>query len=221
MFKKVLIAEDHQSTKFSVEQTLKNLGISESQYVYYCDDALSRLKRSNKENDSFELLITDLSFVDDGREQTITNGSQLIKEVKSLQPHIKVLVFSAESNPAVIRNLFEQFNIDGYVCKGRHDAIDLNNAILTIADDKKYIPLEFRKAVRDNNTYDFDDFDTIIISQLALGVKLKDIPTYLEKRGAKASSLSSVEKRLNLIKESFSFTTNAQLIAYCKDRKII
>lgn len=221
MFKKVLIAEDHQSIKFSIEQTLINLGISESQYVYYCDDALSRLKRNNQENNPFDLLITDLSFVDDGREQEITTGSQLIKEAKSLQPNLKVLVFSAESNPAVIRDLFERFNVNGYVCKGRHDAIDLNNAISIIAEDNRYIPLEFRKAVRDKNTYDFDDFDTMIISQLALGVKLKDIPTYLEKRGAKASSLSSVEKRLNLIKESFSFTTNAQLIAYCKDRKII
>lgn len=221
MFKKVLIAEDHQSTKMSVEQTLKNFGISEFQYVYYCDDALSRLKCSNRENNPFELLITDLSFDDDGQEQTITTGSQLIKEAKNLQPHLKVLVFSAESNPAVIRDLFERFTIDGYVCKGRHDAVDLNNAISTIADNKKYIPLEFRKAVRDKNTYDFDDFDTMIISQLALGIKLKDIPAYLEERGAKATSLSSVEKRLNLIKEAFDFTTNTQLIAYCKDRRII
>ena len=66
MFNKVLIAEDHQSTKLSVEQTLASLGISESQYVYYCDDAMSRLKRSVQENKPFELLITDLSFEDDG-----------------------------------------------------------------------------------------------------------------------------------------------------------
>jgi len=221
MFNKVLIAEDHQSIKLTVEQTLKNLGISEFQYVYYCDDAVSRLKRSNQENKPFELLITDLSFTDDGQQQAITDGSQLIKEARSLQPDLKVLVFSAESNPDAIRELFDRFSIDGYVCKGRHDAIELNSAILMIADHKKYVPMEFRNAIRKKNSYDFDEFDTMIISQLALGTKLKDIPAYLEQRGAKASSLSSVEKRLNLIKEACDFTTNTQLIAYCKDRKII
>jgi len=221
MFKKVLIAEDHQSTKLSVEQTLTNLGISESQYVYYCDDAMSRLKRSHQENKPIELLITDLSFDDDGQKQRINTGRELIQEAKDLQPALKVLVFSAESNPAVIKDLFEQLSIDGFVCKGRNDAIDLNNAIKMIADNKKFVPLQFRPSVRQQNSYDFDDFDTIIISQLALGTKLKAIPLFLEKQGTKATSLSSVEKRLNLIKEAFSFSTNAQLIAYCKDRKII
>ncbi len=34
-------------------------------------------------------------------------------------------------------------------------------------------------------------------------------------------SLSTIEKRLNQIKESLGFIKNEQLIAYCKDRKII
>ena len=221
MFNKVLIAEDHQSTKLSVEQTLTNLGVSECQYVYYCDDAMSRLKRSIQENKPFDLLITDLSFGEDGQQQAITNGRELIQQAKTLQPLLKILVFSAESNPAVIRNLFEQLSIDGYVCKGRNDANDLTAAISMIASHKKYVPMQFRKAVQEKNSYDFDDFDTMIISQLAMGTKLKAIPAYLEKQGSKASSLSSVEKRLNLIKESFAFSTNTQLIAYCKDRKII
>ena len=221
MFGKVLISEDHESSNYSVQIVLEQLKISNVDHVYYCDDAMSRLKRSSQENKPFELLITDLSFCEDGQQQAITNGRELIQQAKTLQPLLRILVFSAESNPAVIRNLFEQLSIDGYVCKGRNDANDLTTAISMIASHKKYVPMQFRTAVQEKNSYDFDDFDTMIISQLAMGTKLKAIPAYLEKQGSKASSLSSVEKRLNLIKEAFAFQTNTQLIAYCKDKKII
>lgn len=221
MFNNVLIAEDHQSTKLSLEQTLRSLGISDQKYAYYCDDAILLLKHSIKENSPFDLLITDLSFDEDHRKQEINDGMGLIEAARKLHPRLKIIVFSAESNPAVVRDLFQNSNIDGYVRKGRHDAMDLNDALLKIADGKKYIPSEFIQAVRDKNAYDFTDYDTMILSQLAKGTLQKDLPAYLQQRGSKASSLSSVEKRLNMIKEAFSFTTNEQLIAYCKDRRII
>ena len=221
MFNNVLIAEDHQSTKLSLEQTLRNLGISDQKYAYYCDDAILLLKHSIKENSPFDLLITDLSFDEDHRQQEIIDGMGLIEVARKLHPKLKIIVFSVESNPAVVRDLFQNSDINGYVRKGRHDAMDLNDAILKIADGKKYVPSEFIQAVRDKNAYDFTDYDTMILSQLAKGTLQKDLPVYLQQQGSKASSLSSVEKRLNMIKEAFSFTTNEQLIAYCKDRRII
>ncbi|WP_394331143.1 response regulator [Arcticibacter svalbardensis] len=190
-------------------------------YVYYCDDALLRLKVGIQEHKPFELLIADLSFEEDTREQKINTGAALIEAAKRLQPDLRVLVFSAESNPAVIRGLFEKLGINGYVRKGRTDAVDLRKAIETIYKNKKYIPYEFQQAIRTKNAHDFTLYDTMIVSQLAQGTLQKDIPTYLEQQGARASSLSSVEKRLNQIKEALGFTKNEQLVAYCKDYKII
>lgn len=221
MFSNVLIAEDHQTLKISLEQTLRELGVLNQKYAYYCDDALLILKKHVQDNNPFELLITDLSFVEDHREQKINTGAGLIAEAKKVYPALKVLVFSVETNPAVIRNLFQNLNIDGYVLKGREDATDLSHAITRIADHKRFIPPVFAQEIRTRNAYDFDDFDLMIISQLAEGTLQKNIPAYLQQQGAKASSLSSVEKRLCLIRESFSFATNEQLIAYCKDRRII
>jgi two-component system capsular synthesis response regulator RcsB len=221
MFENVLIAEDHQRLNQSVQQTTKELGIPDPQYAYHCDDALLRLQHGIREGKPFELLITDLSFDKDGREQKINDGASLIAAAKSLQPDLKVLVFSAESNPAVVDGLFKRFAINGYVRKGRTDAADLKDAIEMIAKNKRYIPIEFQQVVRNKNTYDFSEYDIMILSQLVQGTMQKNIPAYLQQQGMRASSQSSVEKRLNQIRGALGFTKNEQLIAYCKDYNVI
>jgi DNA-binding NarL/FixJ family response regulator len=204
-----------------VQQTLKELDINNVQYAYYCDDALLRLKHGLQDKAPFDLLITDLSFVDDGREQKMNDGADLIKAAKDQQPDLKVLVFSAEPSAVVVSQLFQQLAIDGYVHKGRTDTVDLKTALGAIYKGKKYIPGAFQQAIRHKNTYKFSNYDTAIITQLAQGTYQKKIPDYLKQQGMKPSSLSSIEKRLNQIKESLGFTKNEQLIVYCKDRKII
>ena len=79
MFKKVLIAEDHESSNFSVQNIVKQMEITVADYFYYCDDAYSHLKKSVEKHLPYELLITDLSFEDDGRKQLIKDGKELIK----------------------------------------------------------------------------------------------------------------------------------------------
>jgi hypothetical protein len=49
MFKKILIAEDHESSSISVQKTLEDLNISNADYVYYCDDALAKIQKSIRE----------------------------------------------------------------------------------------------------------------------------------------------------------------------------
>jgi len=221
MFKNVLIVEDHQSVKISVENTLGLLGVNHFDYAYYCDDALLRLKNGLKEQLPYELLITDLSFADDGREQVLGSGAELVHSARALQPDLKVLVFSGEINPVVITGLFQKQHINGYVRKGRHDAQDLKDAIEQIFKGKKYIPVELQQAVRTKSGHEFTRYDEIIIAQLAQGTHQIDMPAYLKSQGLQPSSLSSVEKRLKQIREAMKFTSNEQLVAYCKDYHII
>lgn len=61
MFTKILIAEDHESSNFSVQKILEELQVPDVDHVYYCDDAFSHLKKS-LDSKPYELLITDLSF---------------------------------------------------------------------------------------------------------------------------------------------------------------
>ncbi|MDB5020109.1 MAG: DNA-binding response regulator, NarL/FixJ family, contains and domain [Pedobacter sp.] len=221
MFKRVLIAEDHESVSISVQRTLADLQIAQSEYTYYCDDALMHIRKSLSEDQPFDLLITDLSFEEDHRPQTIAGGRELITAVKQVHPSIKVLVFSAENKAAIIDSLFKEFGINGFVRKARHDSKELKLAIEAIAQDKTYLSSDLKKTVKQKNAYEFSDYDITIISLLAQGMLQKEIPNYLQQNNIKPSGLSSVEKRLNLMKEILEFSKNEQLVAYCKDFGII
>ena len=221
MIKKILIAEDHESANISLQKTLEELGIRDIDYVYYCDDAFLRIQKAKQHNLSYDLLITDLYFEEDNRVQELAGGIDLIMAARAIQPDLKILVFSAESKPAVIESLFNQHEIDGFVRKARNDAKDLKTAINQIAVNQRYFPRQLVQLVKQKNAYEFTDFDIMIVSLLAKGMLQKDIPAYLQLHNIRPSGLSSVEKRLNQIKDVLEFTKNEQLVAYCKDMGII
>lgn len=221
MFKRVLIAEDHETTSISVRKTLEELGITKTDYTYYCDDALMHIKKNVLSEQPYDLLITDLSFEEDHRKQKLLGGTELIAAVRALQPSLKVLVFSAENKVAVIDSLFKELAINAYVRKARHDAKELKLAIEAIAINKTYISEHLKQVVKQKNVHEFSSYDITIISLLSQGTLQKEIPAYLQKNNIKPSGLSSVEKRLNLMKEVLNFSKNEQLVAYCKDFGII
>lgn len=221
MFEKVLIAEDHESISISVQKSLTDLGIvyDTRDYVYYCDDALSRIRKALAEGHPYELLITDLSF-DEDVPQEISTGVELIKAVRAVQPDLKILVFSIENRWSVANDLMKDLGIDAFVPKARHDAKDMKAAIHALAADKKYLSPQLKQS-RVEQPFEFSFFDKTIIGLLASGTAQKDIPFYLQKNEIKPSGLSSVEKRLNAIKTALNLSNNEQLIALCKDRKLI
>ena len=218
---KVLIAEDHESAKLSVQKTLEELSIADLHYVYYCDDALLKIQKGVQENDRYDLLITDLYFEADSRQQKLPDGMALIRASRIVQPDLRILVFSAEGKAAVIEQLFENLGIDGYVRKARYDARELKLAIDLIEKGQRYSPRSLRQLVGQKNAHDFTAYDVTILSLMARGLRQKEIPDYLRVHRIEPAGLSSIEKRLKHIREVLEFTNNEQLIAYCKDIGIV
>lgn len=221
MFEKVLIAEDHESSNISVRKALEEFGVKNSDYVYYCDDALARVSAAEKKNEQYDLLITDLSFDEDHTPQKITNGTDLIKAIRLIQPRVKVLVFSAEGKPVLIETLFKTLCIDAYVRKARRDVTELKLALEALVKNRKYLSSGLRESMKHTNSYEFKEYDITLIKLLSSGMLQKDIPTYLQQHQIKPSGLSSIEKRLNGMKEALNFTKNEQLVAFCKDMGVI
>jgi len=220
MFKNVLIAEDHQSANISVRKILGDLNIP-ADYAYHCDTALTKIRIRLRQDEPFDLLITDLFFDDDGQPQELSGGAALISAARQLQPGLKVLVFSSENKATVIEDLFGTLQIDGFVGKGRNDAEELRSAIDKIAKGQRHLPLRFRSAIKQKNAYEFSDLDIAIITQLAEGMLQKNIPAYLEQNNIGPFRLSSIEKRLKRIRDVLAFSKNEQLVAFCKDMGII
>lgn len=222
MFQKVLIVEDHQTMNYSMQRTLEDLGIPNDirNSVYYCDDAFGRIQKAIKENLPYELLVTDLSFVDDLPVQAIKDGKALIKAAKAIQPSLKVLVFSSENRLAEAQTLFNELAIDAFVPKGRGDTQDLKLAIQAVFENKKYISVHLKKAINEK-VYFFEPIDKAILNLLVKGIQQKEMQPHLVAMNITPNGLSSIEKRLKMIREALEMTSNQQLIAYCKDQKII
>ncbi|GGH66899.1 DNA-binding NarL/FixJ family response regulator [Filimonas zeae] len=221
MIKKVLIAEDHESTNISVQKTMEELSIADPHYVYYCDDAFAKVQMAIQKGQPYDLLITDLSFEEDANVQKITGGLTLIPAVRQIQPDLKIIVFSAEHRAATIEMLFQQLDIDGYVRKARHDAKELVTAVEAVSRHQRHFPRHLTQLIKQKNTHDFSEYDIMVISRLAEGMHQKDIPAYLAENKIRPSGLSSLEKRLAYIREVLGFSKNEQLVAFCKDMGII
>ncbi|WP_373707953.1 response regulator [Kaistella sp.] len=221
MFQKVLAAEDFESASISVQKSLTDLNIAEKKFVYYCDQALVLLKESLRENKPFDLLITDLSFEEDFSKQNLKSGKELIVEARKLLPNLKILVFSGEKRPQIIKELFSDLRIDGYVNKGRMDGKNLKTAVETIFENKTYLSSENLINLRKTDTIELTSVEFSILKLLSEGVLQKDMTEILKQRSLKPNSLSSVEKTLNYLKETFAAKSNEHLIAICKDLGVL
>jgi two-component system capsular synthesis response regulator RcsB len=220
MINKVIIAEDQESANLSVQKIMEELQINPD-YVFYCDDALNKIKNAKQKNGSYDLLITDLSFEPDGSTQKIRDGFELIRSARAVQPDLMILVFSGEQRPAVIDKLYKEYGIDAYVRKARQDVKELKSAFDALSKRQRYYPWPLVQQVRKANTYEFTTFDINIIRLLSQGYPQKEIPDYLRQHNIKPSSLSTIEKRLNQIREELAFTKNEQLVLFCKEAGIL
>ncbi len=221
MFKKILIAEDQEMGSYSVQKTLEDLNIPNVDYVYYCDDALAKIKKSIREDSLYDLLITDLSFEEDHIEQNIKDGKELIQKVRELQPSLKIIVFSGEQKAGIIESLFTEYHINGYVRKARNDSKELKKSIASVYINENYLSFDLKQDVKKFNSYEFSAYDITLVSLLSKGILQKNIPLHLHEKDIKPNSLSSVEKKLNSLKEDLEMTSNEQLVAFCKDIGII
>lgn len=221
MFQKVLVAEDYESASISVQKSLTDLNIADAGFVYYCDEALALLRKSLDQNKPFDLLITDLSFEEDFAKQDLKSGKELIIAARKLVPTLRVLVFSGEKRPLVIKELFEDLEIDGFVSKGRMDVKNLKTAITTIFENKKYISSENLHQLRKTDNIELSLVEFSIIKLLSEGIFQKDMTEILKEKSIKPNSLSSVEKTLNNLKETFAAKSTEHLVAICKDLGVL
>lgn len=221
MFKKVIIAEDLDSINLGIEQALDDLGIINYQHAKYCDDAFLKIRKAVQDNEPYDLLISDLSFKTDHREVKIANGDELIQEVRNLQPPIKIIAYSVEDKGYRIKSLFDKSGIDGFVLKGRNSIEELKKAIHLVLSNQQYISPDIASAIKENNNYEIDDFDVLIIKHLSLGTPQDDFTETFKELGIKPNSKSTIEKRISKLKDFFKANNTIHLVSIAKDMGII
>ncbi|MDI5899527.1 response regulator [Flavobacterium sp. LB2P84] len=222
MFHKVLIAEDLDSISIAVIQALEEISILEIHHAKYCDDAFLKIKKALHDNQPYNLLISDLSFKPDHRENRLNSGEELIEAVKKVQPDIKTIVFSIEDKSFRIKSLFNNLGINAYISKGRNSIPELKKAIQRIYNNEEIKPsAEISYALRDKSLFEIESYDISLLRSLSKGLTLEDISSEFKDSGIIPNGSSSLEKRINRLKIYFKASNNVHLIAITKDLGLV
>ena len=222
MFHKVLIAEDLDSISIAVIQALEEISILEIHHAKYCDDAFLKIKKALHDNQPYDLLISDLSFKPDHRENKLNSGEELIEAVKKVQPNIKTVVFSIEDKSFRIKSLFNNLGINAYVSKGRDSIPELKKSIQHIYNNEEIkLSAEISHALRDKSLFEIESYDISLLKSLSKGLTLEDISSEFKDSGIIPNGSSSLEKRISKLKIYFKASNNVHLIAITKDLGLV
>lgn len=222
MFKKVLVAEDFDSISITVGKALEELSVTEIHHAKYCDDAFLKIKKALYDNAPYELLVSDLSFKTDHRQNKLNSGDELIAAVKKVQPGIKTIVFSIEDKSFRIKSLFNNLGINAFVAKGRDSIPELKKAITGIFNDEsKILSVELSHALRSKSLIEIETYDIEILKLLSKGHTLDEISLEFKTLGIIPNGSSSIEKRINRLKIYLKANNNVHLITIAKDLGLV
>src|SRR5680860_1621739 len=221
MFKKVLVADDIDSINHAVASVLKDFKIEKVAYAQYCDKAYVKAKKAILEGKPFDLLICDLSFKNDYRDEKISGGKELIALLKKEDPNLKVLVNTIEDHPHTVKALWTSGNIDGYVCKDRNGMQELKVAIFNLSRGKTYNSPRIERSLKQDNLIILNDFEINLLTCIANGLTQDEIQEKFKQDDISPASKSAIEKRLKELREDFKAKNTSHLIGIVKDLKLI
>jgi DNA-binding NarL/FixJ family response regulator len=221
MFKKVLIVDDHGIVNAGVSSVLKDFGINQIHNAQYCDDAYLKTKRAVFDKRPFDLIITDLSFKEDYREGKLSSGEDLIMALRQDYPDLPIIVYSMDDRLQKVRILINKYHVNAYVCKGRKGATELSKAINSINNKELFLSAQVENALSSKKDLEINDYDIELIRQLSKGLSQDEISNLFKNNNLSPSSLSSVEKRLNKLKDQFKANNAIHLVAIVKDLGLI
>ena len=213
MFEKVLVVEDFDVINNGIKIALEEIAIKEVDHISYCDEAYYKIKSASLKNEPYQLIISDLSFENDGTPQKLKSGDELIEKIRKEFSDLKIIVFSVEDKPFRIQNLYNNLKIQGYVWKNRNGLKELKKAIHNAFNGGDfYISPELKSAIHPKKTIEITVYDVHIMEQLSFGVLQDNLPTIFEEKLIKPSGKSSIEKRLKFLKEHFNANNPTHLV---------
>jgi DNA-binding NarL/FixJ family response regulator len=221
MFQKVLISDDFGSINKGVLKVLEQAGVPSIKQVQYCDDEYLHIKSALKDQEPFDLLITDLHFKKDHRAQNYASGEAIIKQLKMEYPQLIIIAYSVEDRLQKVRHLINDLKVNAYVCKGRNGLIDLSKAVDAVYRKEVYVSSQVEQALYPRNDMEIDDYDIQLLKQLALGQSKEAISEQFKKDMISPCSLSSVEKKQRNLFIKFRASNATHLIGIVKDLGLI
>jgi len=222
MFNKALVVEDFDSVSTTMINAVKELSIPEILLAKYCDEAYLKIRKALLNEKPFDLLICDLSFKNDFRENKLNSGEELIAAIKIVQPDIKIVVFSIEDKSFKIKSLFSDYGINAYISKGRNSIPELQKAIQGIYNvNTTILSTELSHVLSKKSLLEIEAYDIELLKLIAKGLMMVEIASEFKTKGITPNGSSSLEKRVNKLKTYFKANNNVHLIAIAKDLGLV
>lgn len=221
MFQKVLIAEDQDFVNFGIREVLQKLEIKKFSHTQYCDEAYLKLKRADLDSDPYDLLICDLNFKPDHRNEKLDSGEALAKKLKDELPELKIIINTVEDNPNIIERIWSAGIADAYVIKDRNGFNNLEITIKELSNKEKYLDPSIEFALSKSNIIELSDYELELLKFISKGYSQEQIHQLFKEKNISPNSKSSIEKKLKDLRELFEANTNPHLITIIKDLEII
>lgn len=221
MFKKALIVDNQPIINHGVVTVLKSLGVPNVYKTLYCDDALLKVKKAKLEKQPFDLVITSIDFKEDNRVSTLKSGINLVEKLRLDYDPLAIIIFSKEDHFQVVRTLINKLGANGYIWKGRDGDKELEKAVKEVFNGKQFLSNHIERALHQKEDAEITDYDIVLVKQLSLGLSQLEISIYFREQNIYPSSISSVEKRLNKLKDHFKANNSIHLVTLMKNAKLI
>lgn len=204
----IVIADDHYIVRSGVKQILissfPQFNIHEvengEELVQYCN------------NNTPNIVITDISM-------PIKNGIEAIKEIRQKNISVPILVLSIYADEQYVKHALKA-GANGYITKDAAND-ELIEAVTKIIEGRNYISTSMAEKLASNNYTDRDAHETLsereqeIFKLIIKGIPLSTIAQNLK---IKVSTVSTYRIR---ILEKMNFKSNAELIKYAVENKLI
>jgi two-component system, NarL family, invasion response regulator UvrY len=132
--KKILIADDHSIVRTGLSFLIRSEYISVQ--IDECNDGDSAWKKI--QSTEYDLVVMDISMPG-------TDSVNLLKNIFMLQPQVKVLIVSMNSEEIYAKR-FLQLGVLGFINK-EADAIELRKAIVSVMNNRKYMSAKLQEAL--------------------------------------------------------------------------
>lgn len=221
MFEKVLIVDDHASINNDVFKILSQEGVTQIDKALYCDEAYHKVKKAILEEEPYDLVVTDLLFKQDHRQRKLGSGEALVYELRSEFETLPIIVYTQEDHFQTVRILIDELGANAYVCKSRESDKELPKALKKVFAGEQYLSKSVEDALREKHDHEMSDYDLYIVRMIADGHVQSEIGKHLRQANIYPNSTSSIEKRLNILKDQFSAKNTTHLVSILKDHKLI
>ena len=191
------MVDDHHMILEGYENVLSRSKIKDIQLnidkADKCDLAWVKIGSGN-----YHIVMLDINFpISEGSK--FLSGEDLGIKIKQEYPAIKVIVLTVLEDSFRLNNILDNINPDGFLLKGEVTAKKLIHCIEAVITSPPYYGSRISKLLHSRATHKFslDKTDRVILYQLSLGTKTKDLPEHVN------LSLRAVEDRKKKLKDIF------------------